>query len=348
MPIVPGFLERLVMLKMNKGPGPFLDILGGFSFYAVYTAVQLDLFERLDGAPGTTRELAAGAGCDERGLGILLEALETLGYVEQRDGVYRNSEMTSTWMLEQSPTCFSRAFRYYGDSMADFWPRLHEVLHTGTPETTFYVWLKDHPADAEQYQQFMMSLARMGLPEWRKKVRLPDGARRLIDIGGGHGLYSIALCQAHPDLRATIFDSAYAFDVAERNIEEAGLGDRIDLVEGDYTSDDLGSGFDAALLSNVVHEHPDEENGELVMRVADALGAGGWLIIMDIVREKKLTALMDHVARMFGLMFYLFLGSQNFTFDQMRGWLRAAGLAEISSQSLRSGANLVVGRKQRG
>lgn len=345
MPIIPGFLERLVMLKMNKGPGPFLDILGGFSFYAVYTAVQLDLFERLGESSCSVQELAARVGCDERGLGILLEALETLGYMKQQDGVYALSEMSRAWMLEASPACFSRAFRYYGDSMADFWPLLHQVVRTGTLEINFYDWLKDHPEDGEQYQQFMMSLARMGLPEWQKKVRLPEGARKLIDIGGGHGLYSIALCQRYPDLRATIFDSAYASDIAKENIDAAGLGDRIDFVEGDYARDDLGSGFDAALLSNVVHEHTDEENGEFVARVADALDDNGCLIIMDIVREKKLTALMDHIARMFGLMFYLFLGSQNFTYEQMSGWLRSAGFTNISRKNLRSGANVVLGQK---
>jgi predicted O-methyltransferase YrrM len=345
MPIVPGLLERLAMLKLNKGPGPFLDILGGFSFYAVYTAVRLDLFERLAGSPRSAEELAERIGCDERGLGILLEALETLGYVRRRDGAYALSEMSEAWMLEASPTCFARAFSYYGDSMADFWPRLHQVLRTGAPEINFYDWLRDHPEDGEQYQQFMMSLARMGLTEWRKKVRLPDGARRLIDVGGGHGLYSIALCQRYPDLRAAIFDSAYARDLAGKNIDEAGLGDRIEFVECDYLRDDLGSGFDAALLSNVVHEHTDRENGEIVARVAGALSEGGWVIVNDIVRENKLTALQDHIARMFGLMFYLFLGSQNFTFGQISGWLRSAGFNKISRKNLRSGANIVIGAR---
>jgi len=345
MPIVPGFLERLVMLKANKGPGPFLDILGGFSFYAVYAAVRLDLFERLGESSCSVQELATRVGCDERGLGVLLEALETLGYLEQQGGAFALSEMSRAWMLETSPACFARAFRYYGDSMADFWPLLHQAVRTGALESNFYAWLKDHPEDGEHYQQFMMSLARMGLPEWQKKVRLPQGARRLIDVGGGHGLYSIALCQRYSDLRATIFDSAYAAEIARENIDAAGLGDRIEFVQGDYARDDLGSGFDAALLSNVVHEHTDEANGKIVARIAGALGDRGCLIIMDIVRERKLTALLDHIARMYGLMFYLFLGSQNFTYEQMSGWLRAAGFTEISRKNLRSGANVVIGQR---
>lgn len=345
MPIVPGLLERLAMLKLNKGPGPFLDILGGFSFYAIYAAVQLDLFEKLGDSSCSAAELAGALECDERGLVILLEVLETLGYVRHTDGLYTLTEMSRTWMLESSPTCFARAFRYYGDSMADFWPKLSEAVRAGSLETNFYDWLKDHPEDGAQYQQFMMSLARMGLPEWIKKVKLPKAARTLIDIGGGHGLYSIALCQHYPDLCAAVFDSSYAAAIAEQNIAKAGLGDRIEFIEGDYMRDNLGANFDAALLSNVVHEHTDEENRELVARVGDALGDGGCLIIQDIVREKKLTALMDHVSRMFGLIFYLFLDSQNFTFAQMSSWLGAAGFSKILRKNLLSGVNIVIGRK---
>jgi predicted O-methyltransferase YrrM len=345
MPIVPGYLERLFLLKLNKGPAPFLDIMGGFSFYAVYSAVQLDLFERMGQAPGSVQDLATRIDCDERGLGILLDVLETLGYVRRSGDTYALSDMSKAWMLEASPACFARAFRYYGDSMADLWPRLSEVVRTGRPEVTFYDWLKEHPEDGEQYQLFMMSLAQMGMPEWQRKVRLPGAARKLIDIGGGHGLYSIALCQKYPDLTATIFDSPYAFEVARRNIDEAGLSERIKLVGGDYLSDDVGSGFDVALLANVIHQQTDAENRELVARVADALGDSGCLVIMDIVRDKKATALMDHIARMYGLIFFLFLGSQNFTLEQIESWLGPAGFSEISRQRMRSGVDLVTGQK---
>ena len=34
----------------------------------------------------------------------------------------------------------------------------------------------------------------------------PDGASRLLDVGGGSGSYTLAFLDAHPAMRATLFD----------------------------------------------------------------------------------------------------------------------------------------------
>ena len=51
-----------------------------------------------------------------------------------------------------------------------------------------------------------------------------SGVRRMLDIGGGSGAYSIAFAQANPELQADILDFASVVPIARKHIEEAGVG----------------------------------------------------------------------------------------------------------------------------
>jgi SAM-dependent methyltransferase len=346
MPQKLNFLERIFFFDIQKSPGPFLDIIGGFSFYAVYSALQLNLFERLEERPLTVAELASQIRCTERGVLTLIEVLESLGYVTKMGDGYANSKMTKKWMLNDSPTNFSLAFRYYGDSMADLWPTLHQAIRTGRPEIGFYDWLAEHPVAAEHYQLFMAVLAEMVIPEMKKKLVLKRDERKVLDLGGGHGKYDIALCQKYADLSITIFDSPYSQPVATANIQAAGFEKRIEFAAGDYYRDDIGDGYDVVLLFNVIHEHTSGENIELMKRIQAALRPGGSVIIMDMLREKRLSYMMDFTAKMYSLVFFLFLGGQNYPLSEINEWLQAAGLSFTKQVNLTmSGSNLVIGHR---
>lgn len=96
-------------------------------------------------------------------------------------------------------------------------------------------------------------------------VSVPDDPARLLDIGGGHGLYSIELCRRHSNLAATIFDLPGAVEAMSGEIP-AEVAERIRTRAGDYHEDDLGDEYDLALLFNVVHAHRPAENIALFER----------------------------------------------------------------------------------
>ena len=90
-----------------------------------------------------------------------------------------------------------------------------------------------------------------------------------------------------------------------------------------------------------------EKNLRLIKKAAKSLTPGGQMLILDIIREKKLTAMMDLIARTYGLIFFLFLGGQNYSFNQISAWLTDSGLAEIKRINLpKSGMNLIKARKR--
>ena len=119
-----------------------------------------------------------------------------------------------------------------------------------------------------------------------RKLRLPSGARQLLDIGGGHGLYSAALCRRHPGLTATVLDLPGSAAVGREIVAAAGMADRVrfrdgDATAGDLGSGDLGSGYDAVLCFNLVHHLSPDQIPALFGKAREALAPGGTLAVMD-------------------------------------------------------------------
>lgn len=340
MPVFNNSIEKLVMGRMNLAPAPMLDLIGGFSFYAVAAAVELGLFEALKNRQMSTTELAAAVNCDARGLDTLMELLETLGYVRLKNGRYKLTPMTLKWMLVSSETYFGEGFIYYKRLMTDIWQFIAESMKKGDAYINFYEWLRDFPDTAESYQKFMMSLASMMLPELVKKIKFTDES--ILDVGGSHGLYSIALCRRNPGITITIIDSDYAMPLLKNNVTGAGMEQRIKLLTADFMTHEFAEKFDTILLFNVLHEHREGENMDLLKKIKGTLKPGGSLLILDGIKEKKISRLADLGVRMYSLLFYHFLGGRNYSYNEISSWLNIAGFGKVKRIELRMSGFTII------
>jgi 3-hydroxy-5-methyl-1-naphthoate 3-O-methyltransferase len=57
-----------------------------------------------------------------------------------------------------------------------------------------------------------------------------SGVRRLLDVAGGSGGFSIALAQGNPQLRCTVAELPVVCQVTQRYIAEYGADDRVDTL----------------------------------------------------------------------------------------------------------------------
>ena len=327
MPIRPNFLERLLFFDLGLGPAPVLDIFAAIAFRAVLAAVRLGIFDALHGGPLTARELADRITADERGTAVLLNALESLGYVARKDGRYTNTAMAARWMVRNSPSNVAAGFDYWGTILAELWDNLEESIRTGRPPTNLYAWVEQRPDTSQDFQAWMIAIARLAGDEIVRKVKLPPAARRLLDVGGGHAMYSIALCRHHPRLSATVFDSPQALRSAQASVAAEKMADRVALQEGDFLADDLGTGYDVVLVFNIVHGFSPEQNTELLRKVARALNPGGMVVIAEQLAGRSGGAAARAAAQLLGLSYFHLLGGRLYSFKELAGWLTAAGFA---------------------
>jgi 2-polyprenyl-3-methyl-5-hydroxy-6-metoxy-1,4-benzoquinol methylase len=337
MPVVPNFLERLVLLQLNQGPGLLLDFLGAQAFRTALAGLHLGVFDALAEGPKSPAALSKRIGADERGTTLLLEALDTLGYVKRSNGHFANTAMTTKWL-----PLFSQGANFFETVVLEEWDGLEDAIRCGKPSPREW---RD-PQQLRDFQGGMIAMARGTATEAASRVKLPSNARRLVDVGGGHGLYSIAFCRRNPQLTATVFDVRDTVELTREVIDQEGMTERVSTRTGDFWRDDLGGGYDVALLFNILHANQAPQNVELLAKVAAALNPGGTVVVMDQIAGSAASPTAKAVARLQALNMYLSAGGQTYSFDEIAGWLSQGGLGAIKRITMRRapGMGLVVGR----
>ncbi|QDU39297.1 Demethylspheroidene O-methyltransferase [Maioricimonas rarisocia] len=149
------------------------------------------------------------------------------------------------------------------------------------------------------------------------------GVRTLLDVGGGTGIYSLALLKANPHLKAIVMDRPEVLKVAEEFAADYDVGDRFELLPGDMFADELPRA-DAILLSNILHDWDVPECRQLVTRCADALPASGRLFIHDVLLNDALDGPLP-IALYSAALFTLTEG-RAYSRAEYTGWLQEAGL----------------------
>lgn len=345
MPVRPSFPERLLLYRLNRGPAPIVDLFAGAGFRAVALSIDMGVFEALDGGAQTPEAVAAAVDADPDGIGHLLALLEPLGYVERRGDGYAPSRMTRSWLLGDDPN-LAPWFTYWQDVVFPYWDEYLEAsIRAGEPPVTAYEYADEHGL-WETTQRGFRAVATLLSDDVFDAISLPTGDAHLLDVGGGHGYYSIEACTREPGLRATILDAPGALEFARSEVEAAGLADRIDCRAGDALEDDLGADLDLAFCFNVVHGFDPETNRALFGRIRDALGPGGRLVVLDQFASDPRLSIPRLGLAFTGFVYNTALGATVYEADSIRDWLRDAGFGALETERFWSvpGTGLIEAR----
>jgi len=137
-------------------------------------------------------------------------------------------------------------------------------------------------ASARRLTLALAGRAKNVAPVLAAKLPIDQDVRKILDVGGGTGIYSIALLQRHQHLKAVVFDRAEVLKVALEMGNDYGVADRLELLPGDMFADELPQDCDLILLSNILHDWDVPQCQKLVNRCAAALPPRGQLVIHDV------------------------------------------------------------------
>jgi predicted O-methyltransferase YrrM len=315
-------IERLVK-RLNLAPQPLLETQMAFSLSRlIMVGTKLGVFEALADGPATSAEIAERCGTSEVGTEKLLFALTGAEYLRAENGGYALTPVARKWLLRDSPNSLVDKMLFQFHEW-EYMERSEDYVRTGQP-------LELHSMTDEEewdsYQRGMRSIANAFAPEAVRRMPVPKGATEMLDIGGSHGYYSVALCRKHDGLRSTILDLPQAIEQAAPLLAEEGMGDLVVHRAGDALTDDLGTEtYDLVLIAQLVHHFSEEQNRELAARVARALRPGGVYAVLDEFRPRT-----PKDAGQIGavLEFYFALTSQSGTWavEEIADWQRGAGL----------------------
>lgn len=267
------------------------DLCAGFVYSQVLLAiVRLRLLERLANGPAGLEDLVAAASLPREGLERLLLAAAGLGLVERRgSGRWglgaRGAELLATpglvAMIEHHAVLYADLVdpvallrRSSGEAgLARYW------AYASVEEAAALAAEQVAPYSALMAATQPMVAAEV-LATW------PFGRiRRLVDVGGGEGVFLEAVARRFPHLELVLFDLPAVAERARARLASAGLAERIRIVGGDFRRDPLPEGCDGASLVRILHDHDDRTVLDLLRAVRSALVPGGTVLVVEPLAE---------------------------------------------------------------
>ena len=213
--------------------------------------------------------------------------------------------------------------------MRELWPHAPKVVRSGERPYDFYQFTASIPGLSHAHQQMMSGNANIMAPDIIKQIKLPQESVQLLDVGGGHGTFTIHFCQAHPHLQATIFDDATALETAKINVATHQLENKIHFKVGDIWEVDWGEGYDLLLLFNFIHHFDMETNIKVLQKAQAALKPNGQVAILDQLEGNVFGSATNTLIQLIGFMYYLFADGRTFSREEVEGMLTDTGFKEI-------------------
>jgi ubiquinone/menaquinone biosynthesis C-methylase UbiE len=302
---------------------------------ALFSALNLGLFSHLAGNEKTLEALVAETGVAANRLSTLLAALTSIGLITRQGNTYRNAPASDRYLVREAPAYFGDYYRFQIDRQ--IYPALVHLDAgiAGDAKRLAFDSLAGLTGDPEEADAFTRAQHAGSFGPAVILARSLDlsGARHLLDVGGGSGAFSIALCQRHPELRASVLDFPNVIDVAKRFVSEAGLEDRIDYILADAVNGAWPDGQDIVLFSYLLSAVAESSLPLLLAKAWDALRPGGKLLIHDFMLDDNETG-----PALAALWFLQYLSGRidgvSFSAGTLAEQLRSQGYQDISDQVL--------------
>ncbi|MEK6475933.1 class I SAM-dependent methyltransferase [Catalinimonas sp. 4WD22] len=325
-------LERLA-LWLGIAPTPISDTHVAFMMArTIMVGAKLGIFEALAQQPATAKVISRNCQTHPNATLKILNSLVHLGYLSTTpQQEYQLTRLSRKWMLQESEKSV------YDKMILQFveWKLVEHYenyVRSGEPADMHQILSEE---EWEIYQKGMRSMAKVSAWEVAKRTPIPKRANYLLDVGGAHGYYSVALCQKYPDLKATILDLPEAIKYAGPLLSEENMAHKVKHQAGNVLTIDLGEAvYDVVFISSLVHHFDADTNTMLAQKIFTALKPGGYYIIQEFIRDDKARK-GDYLA-ILDLYFAATSQSGTWSVKEMSGWQKKAGFEPYKIIRLRS------------
>ena len=309
------------------------DLTAGFVYSQILLACQqLKLFDLLAEGPQSADALAARIALPTDATRRLLLAAVALGLFERLDeddfalgvlGAALRGNPGLNSMIEhhavlyedlRDPVALLRGLEQR-PALSRFWP------YAGHDDPAS---LK--PSDVQAYSRLMAD-SQGFVAEQVLTAHSFNNHRRICDIGGGEGVFLIAVGKRAPNIELTVFDLPAVVTRAAERIESAGLASRARVVGGNMFSDPLPKNNDVMTLIRVLHDHNDDAVVSLLKCAHAALDAGGTILIAEpMAGTRNCEAVGDAY---FGFYLAAMGSGRARTAEEFSDLLRSAGFVDV-------------------
>jgi 2,7-dihydroxy-5-methyl-1-naphthoate 7-O-methyltransferase len=306
--------------------------------WCLRVVVTLRIADRMAAGTTATADLAEAAGCDRVALGRVLGRLADRGVFE-RTAAGEFALNDAARALLDPGLRLGLDLEGIGGRLALAWGTLPTYVRTGTPgyrELFGMEYWEDLAANPDIGASFDALMGPMGHGPADPEILAGDGwrsVRTVVDVGGGTGAMLAAILAANPPIRGTLVDLPGTVARSPETFAAAGVADRVTTIAQSFF-DPLPAGADVYLLRKVINDWPDPQAVAILRRCAEALGAGGRVIVIGGVSPQNVptTTLTEEA---------VLVGGRERTVTEFRELARQAGLDVTIADRAPSGAFVV-------
>lgn len=256
--------DMLEVLKMNADWLNSMLRLEDFKTFALISnCMKLGFFEILE-RPMSAEEVARELNLNQRAVKAVCEFLKSKELLLEEEGKYRVSKISSMLLNKRSPFTVAEIFDEKTREV-EAWLNLENYLKGENlrKREDFFKHRIKILGKMALLKDLKLVLRIAELEEFRK-------AKRLLDLGGGHGLYAYAFTLLNDGLRADVFDLPEVVNSAMEFLRPFNA-ERVNFVKGDFFRDDIGDLYDVVFSSF----NPGGKRAELIPKISKALRKGG-------------------------------------------------------------------------
>ncbi len=305
----------------------------------IHSAHRLNLFTLVDETPLSAEELAQKTGASPRGLELLLIGCASIGLMHRDEaGRFSNTPLADTHLVEGRP-------RYQGGIVKMFdewygpWTGLEEAVVKGDA-----VVEKQHDHGEEATQAYIYGMHWRGVAQAQLLARVIDGTdrKRMLDIAGGPGTFTLHMCVENPQLTGTVLDLPQTLAVTREIINNYQLSERVETKEGNYLDDpSFGDNYDIALMSSMLNQESPEVLKQIMAKAKDALNDGGLMIVQEQLLDDDKNG--PRLPAVIGLNQLIHTpGGQNYCGKEIMGFMEAVGFKDVHYVELPEESPFVV------
>jgi precorrin-6B methylase 2 len=326
-------------------PQRIMQMAWGFALpLAIQAAVNNYIFDTLTAGNKTLDEIADQAHVAKRGLPFLLNLLVEAGLLAVEGDRYALTPESETFLVSSSPA-FHGAFFAHIQDLISHWLGLPEAIRTGQPR----VRVESQTDGAAFFEEFVEAIFPTSYPAARTlaaalSLEQLQQPYRVLDVGAGSGVWSIAAAQASPQVQVTALDWPNVLDVTRRVATRMAVVDQYEFLPGNLRDVALPSGLDLVVIGHILHSEGEQASRRLLKRCCDALKPGGRIAIQEFLLNDDGRGPMQPL--MFGLNMLVHTTEGSvWSFAEIAGWLRDAGFAEVEALPAPGPSPLILGRK---